>query len=532
VEFSHRLAVALTTPAVVAAAALGWARRRDHPDEARLAVLAAGLLAVQIGLGALTVRLELPPEIVAVHLGLALLILALEAGSSASVAVRLRARASTGARQWPVRHVLSLLAVLTALVTGVLVAAGGARFACSGWPLCSGELLPAHTLGRLHMLHRGAVLLAAAMVLLAVAEEWKHRYSRPAASIAAVLAGTLFAAQVAIGAAGVLRGFPAGVVGMHVAVGSAAWACLVISFTISSHAGREVEPSRLRGGLADFLALTKPWIVGLLLVTTAAGMIVGQRGWPGWGKVGWTLLGGALAAGGASALNQYIDRKQDVLMPRTRRRPLPRGSLAPAEAIAFGLVCCLAGFFVLALAVNLLSAVLALAGMLYYVLFYSLVLKPSTPQNIVVGGGAGAIPPLVGWAAATGRLEWSSLFLFALVFFWTPAHFWALALVRREEYQQAGVPMLPVVYGERETRRHILLYSFQVVILTLLLPVARLGGWLYAAAALLLGGLLLLRAWDLWVAGGLRRAWRLYKYSSAYLALILGALVADTLLRA
>jgi protoheme IX farnesyltransferase len=165
------------------------------------------------------------------------------------------------------------------------------------------------------------------------------------------------------------------------------------------------------------------------------------------------------------------------------------------------------------------------------VLLYSMVLKPSTPQNIVVGGGAGAIPPLVGWAAATGRLEWSSLFLFALVFFWTPAHFWALALVRQQDYARAGVPMLPVVYGERETRRHILLYSLQVVALTLLIPVARLGGLIYLAAAVGLGGWLIARAWNLWKVGGKKAAWGLYRYSSVYLALLLAALVADTLLR-
>jgi protoheme IX farnesyltransferase len=188
-----------------------------------------------------------------------------------------------------------------------------------------------------------------------------------------------------------------------------------------------------------------------------------------------------------------------------------------------------AGFYLFALGVNLLSALLALAGMLYYVLLYSLALKPSTPQNIVIGGGAGAIPPLVGWAAATGRVEVGALFLFALVFFWTPPHFWALALVRRHDYESAGIPMLPVVYGERATRRHILLYTVQVVALSLLLPLARLGGVISFVAAVVLGALFLGYAWKLWRNGGRRLAWGLYRYSSMYLALMFAALVVDTL---
>jgi protoheme IX farnesyltransferase len=190
---------------------------------------------------------------------------------------------------------------------------------------------------------------------------------------------------------------------------------------------------------------------------------------------------------------------------------------------------CIAGFFVFALGINLLSALLSLFGLVYYVVVYSLLLKPLTPQNIVVGGGAGAVPTLVGWAAGTGELSMSALFLFAVVFFWTPPHFWALALLKRRDYARAGVPMLPVVYGEKETRRHILLYSIQLVALTLLLPVADLGGLLFLGVAFALGTVLMLYAWRLWREGGNRIAWGLYRYSSGYLALLLTALVLDTL---
>jgi protoheme IX farnesyltransferase len=290
--------------------------------------------------------------------------------------------------------------------------------------------------------------------------------------------------------------------------------------------------SNQSAGLKDYLALTKPVILSLLLMTTLAGMIVGGHGVPPVGAILWTLLGGALAAGGASALNQYTDRDLDAQMMRTRRRPIPAGRLDPARVLTFGLVLCTLAFYTLAIFVNLLSALLALAGMIYYVVLYGLVLKRSTVQNIVVGGGAGAIPPLVGWAAATGSLDLRALFLFAVVFFWTPAHFWALALLRQKDYERAGVPMLPVVYGEREARFQILLYALQVVLLTLILSTVQSTGWVYLTSAAILGAGLLTHAVRLWRRGGARLAWSMYRYSSIYLALLFAALIADTLIHA
>jgi protoheme IX farnesyltransferase len=260
-------------------------------------------------------------------------------------------------------------------------------------------------------------------------------------------------------------------------------------------------------------------------------MVVGYGGWPGGNLVLVTMVAGALTAGGASAINQYIDRNRDSAMQRTRNRPLPGGRLAPRQALVFGLVLSLTGLVLYALGVNGLSAVLALIGLLYYVVLYSLILKDSTWQNIIVGGGAGAIPPMVGWAAATGGLSVGALFLFAIVFFWTPPHFWALAMLRSRDYARAGVPMLPVVHGEGETRRQILMYTVQLVALTMLLPLAGLGnGGLYLAAAATLGAGLGAYAWRLWRRGGNLNAYRMYRYSSVYLALIFAALVVDTLL--
>lgn len=280
----------------------------------------------------------------------------------------------------------------------------------------------------------------------------------------------------------------------------------------------------------DYLALTKPIIVILLLVTTLAAMIVAAERWPGSALVFWTLAGGGLTAGGASALNQVLDRQADSKMQRTKHRPLPDGRIAPTDALRYGLILCAGGVLVLAVLVNPLSALLALSGILYYVVFYTMVLKPTTPQNIVVGGGAGAIPTLVGWSAATGSLDMPAFFLFAIVFFWTPSHFWALALLKSQDYARAGVPMFPVIYGERRTRWQIFLYAIQLVALTFLLPLANLGSWFYLLSAAVLGGGLLILSWKVMREGGNRLTWRMYRYSSTYLGLIFAALVIDTLI--
>jgi protoheme IX farnesyltransferase len=292
----------------------------------------------------------------------------------------------------------------------------------------------------------------------------------------------------------------------------------------------EAQAAGRRASWLDYLILTKPLIVALLLATTWAAMVVGAGGLPSFALSFWTLLGGGLTAAGARALNQYIDRDLDSLMARTLRRPLPAGRLDPERALVFGLVLCVLGVGILAVLVNPLSAFLAAVGAVYYVVAYSVLLKRATPQNIVIGGGAGAVPVLVGWAAATGALSMPGFLLFAVVFFWTPPHFWALALTRTKEYGDAGIPMLPVVYGEDEARRHVLLYSIQLVALTILIPGTRIVGPVFLVAALVLGGIFIWRSWRLWRSGGKRRAWSLYRYSSMYLALLFACMVLDVVL--
>ena len=287
-----------------------------------------------------------------------------------------------------------------------------------------------------------------------------------------------------------------------------------------------------RGGvrqrLRDYVTLTKPRIISLLLVTTVAPMVIAARGWPGTAAVLWTMLGGYLMAGGANAINMYMDRDIDARMPRTALRPIPSGRMSPGHVLGFGIVLGAAAFALFARYVNLLSAVLALAGLLYYVFIYTRWLKRTSPQNIVIGGAAGAFPPLVGWAAATGEVSLTSVYMFLIVFFWTPPHFWALALVKQKDYGRVGVPMAPNVWGERETMRQMVVYTGVLLVVTLA-PVTYGGlGVVYGVSAALLGAWLLrdvLRV--LRAASFTAPAWTLYRNSLLYLALLFAAMAVD-----
>ena len=279
--------------------------------------------------------------------------------------------------------------------------------------------------------------------------------------------------------------------------------------------------------LGDYLALTKPRIIALLLWTTVTTMVAATPGGLDAATVLWTMLGGYLAAGGAGAINHYLDRERDARMSRTRARPLVSGRIEPRRGLAFGIALGALATVQLAITVNALAAALALAGLLGYVFVYTIWLKPLTPQNIVIGGAAGAMPPLVGWAAATGGLAAEALYPFAIVFLWTPPHFWALSLLIKDDYARTGVPMLPVVKGEAATRRQILLYTLVLAGFTLL-PVATgfLGG-LYLAAALALGAGFTALAVRLLRRPSRAAALRAYLASLAYLALLFAAMAAD-----
>jgi heme o synthase len=281
----------------------------------------------------------------------------------------------------------------------------------------------------------------------------------------------------------------------------------------------------IRQLVADYVTLTKPRVQLLLLLTTVATMLV--AGSPSVELILLTLLGGALSAGGAGAVNHWYDRDIDASMARTATRPIPSGRISPRAGLVFGIVLAALSFAELSLAVNLTAACLALSGFLGYVFVYTLWLKRSTPQNIVIGGAAGAVPPLVGWAAVTGSLDPAAFYLFAIVFYWTPPHFWALSLLMKDEYAKVGIPMLPVVRGEGETRRQITLYSFLLVAVTLLPFAGRLFDGIYALSAGALGTAFLVLAVRLQRKPDRRAALRLYLFSLLYLALLFVAMVVD-----
>ncbi len=301
---------------------------------------------------------------------------------------------------------------------------------------------------------------------------------------------------------------------------------------VMSAAAAELDidrPATLRERAAAYFALTKPRIIELLLVTTVPSMVVAAEGWPPWLLVLNTLVGGALSAGGANAINCYLDRDIDEVMPRTKRRPLPMHQVEPARALAFGVALGVVAFAYLWATVNLLSAALATAALLFYVFVYTIGMKRSTPQNIVIGGAAGAFPALVGWSAVTGTVELPALALFGIIFYWTPPHFWALAMRYEKDYAAAGVPMMPVVYGREETAKHIVLYSLLLLAMCLVFfSLARMG-LIYLAATLILNAIFIGRAVRLWRRTTTRAAWGLFRFSIYYLALLFGAMALDQL---
>ena len=290
-------------------------------------------------------------------------------------------------------------------------------------------------------------------------------------------------------------------------------------------AARTSAAAGVRQIAADYFELTKPKVQTLLLFTTITSMEI--AGNPKVSKIALCCLGGYLSAGGAGAVNHYYDRDIDAQMKRTATRPVPAGRISPRAALTFGISLATLSFVLMWVTLGLLPAALALSGFLGYVFIYTMWLKRSTPQNIVIGGAAGAVPPLVGWAATRGSLSWTAVYLFAIVFYWTPPHFWALSLLMKDEYAKVSIPMMPVVRGERETRRQILLYTLLLYAVTQLPFCAGEFGGIYLAASMLLGLAFIRGAVALYRRADRRTALRLYLFSLAYLALLFGAMVAD-----
>ena len=563
IEWVHRSVAVLVGLLVLGTAVLAWLDYRRVRSIVLGSVVALVLVVFQAYLGKVTVDTNNAGETVTAHLATALALLAV----LAFVAVRARYARAMPARGASQRMTLMLAFVAAAayalMLFGSHVVATGASLVFVDWPLFNGQLLPTFAadpviaaLQMAHFLHRIVAALVGLFVLVAAWVVWRTvRAARgggapvPGGEALLALVGTaaaLYAVQVIVGALQITTQLEAWAVALHLALGAAIWALLVSSVFVAYFAARAGEPTvgvgsgagesagegsdhqpSLSERVGAYVALTKPRIIELLLVTTVPAMFLAARGLPPLHLLLWTLVGGSLAAGAANAINCYIDRDIDLLMTRTRRRPLPAHEVSPEDALVFGLILGVIAFALMAFLTNLVAALLTLIAMAFYVVVYTMLLKRSTPQNIVLGGAAGALPPVIGWAAVTGDIGLPSLVLFAIVFYWTPPHFWALSLRLRRDYAAAGVPMLPVTHGVPETTRQIALYSVLMVCLTLVFfAVARLG-LVFLGGALVLGGLFLLQAFLMWRDGTDARAVRLYRYSITYLTALFALMILD-----
>jgi protoheme IX farnesyltransferase len=530
IEWGHRWGGAFVSFFVFALAAVAWWKHRSNPRLRNPATLALLLLVVQVLLGAVTVKLHLPPQVVIIHNlnAMGLLAVLLVGAMRSGLTSEETAEPARFSGQVAIAAAFGFLVVFL----GALVANYHAGFVCAGFPLCSGRVLPPATaLGVIHWIHRVAAFgFLGYMIWLAV----KLKRDRSPLFLPASMVLMLVIAQVGIAAAMVLSLLPTGLRALHLMMGTAIWAALVLLLWLSRSRdrlaswGREPDPAAKPRMVSDLVTLTKPRIISLLLVTTVLPMFITGQGTPGFSLVFWVIVGGYLMAGGANAINMWFDGDIDDKMTRTRLRPIPSGRLSPRFVLVFGCLLGTAAFAIFYFLANPLSAWLALSGLLFYVLVYTIWLKRSSPQNIVIGGAAGAFPPLVGWTAVTGSLDLTAIYLFAIIFYWTPPHFWALALIKQGEYARAGVPMMPVVRGERFTKIQMLGYTVMLVPLTLLPWLSGSLGTLYAIVATLLGARLL------WYCIRLLRettvtptAWGMYKYSLLYLFLLFGAMGVD-----
>jgi heme o synthase len=552
----------------------------------------AGLLMVgfQAYLGKVTVDMSNSAETVTAHLATAMILLAI----FLFLTVRSRYPAALAQRGASLR--ITLLVAFSAVCVYALLLFGteitcvgvGRQDGCAAliypdWPLFGGAIVPSFDpnstvagLQMAHVAHRVVAAIVAVVLAITTIAVWRAARAPGDATTSAPggagsgasggtvpgaqsmlglvgTAATLFAIQVIVGALQIWTQLAALAVTLHLALGAAIWGLLVAAALVGWYSARAVvseevavgpgtpggttdEPHAaptLRDRVGAYVALTKPRIIELLLVTTLPAMILAwstvrrmaplEFAWLAF----WTLIGGTLAAGAANAINCYLDRDIDEIMVRTRRRPMPAHQVAPVDGLMFGLALTVVSFGILAVTTNLVAAFLTLLAVGFYVVVYTILLKRSTPQNIVLGGAAGALPPVIGWAAVTGDITLPALLLFAIVFYWTPPHFWALSLRIRGDYAAADVPMMPVVHGVPETTRQIALYSVLMVALTLVFFSVAHMGLVYLAGALVLGALFLTQAFAMWREGTDRRAVRLYKFSITYLTGLFALIVLD-----
>ena len=543
-EEFHRYAASIVSVLIIALviSVLVWARKERQILIPSL--ILPILLVIQIVLGGLTVLWKLPPEIITAHLGTALAIFAMV------ITVAIMSGKAKPSKEHPDKTrkfvrlaITNALLVYGLMLSGSYVVGSSATLACPGWPLCGTppQWAIQYHLADINSFHRLVAVFVGLVLIWTLISALRRRKVAPGQAWVALAAGVLFVAQSGVGGLIVLLKRPDFVAGLHLALATAVWGCLVLLAVLAARqlraapqgealeelAAEKKEVGPIRQTIANYVDLMKPHVTVLLLGTTLAAMAIAQRGLPPLGLVLATLLGGAMAAGSANCINCYIDRDIDQIMGRTQRRSLPAGRVQPTQALIFGIVLGVGAFVVLSLFVNLLSAILACSAILFYVFVYTLWLKRTTAQNIVIGGAAGAVPVLVGWTAVTHTLALPAIWLFALIFYWTPPHFWALSLLIQKDYEKASIPMMPVVLGERETRKQIFLYSLLLLAVTLILFAMHAMGYIYLVAAVVLGGILIYMSIRLLRDKTKKWARTLFWYSNCYLAMIFAAMVVD-----
>ena len=564
IEWTHRTVAAIIGFEILGLALLAWLDHRDRRSILWPSIAAVLLVGFQAWLGRETVRLNNSGESVTAHLAAAMALIGLLVFLLARSFYPARIPGRGASQRFTLLAAFSAVAIYALLLFGSQVTATSQWYVFPDWPLMNGSVFPPLTdADSAHILHRWVAVVVGVIVWATALAAWRSQRAHPWITRLALATAGLYTIQAIVGGLQVLTGLAAWTQTLHLALGAIIWALaasLVVVAYFEARTAVVAEPGiTAPGGEAGddgtaakdrrttgdtvraYIALTKPRIIELLLVTTIPAMVLATREIPGfepaeWFRlVFWTLICGTLAAGSANAINQYLDRDIDELMSRTRRRPLPAHSVTPENAVVFGIVLGVISVVAMAWTVNLVAAFLTLLAIGFYVFVYTIMLKRTTPQNIVIGGAAGALPPVIGWAAVTGRVEIPALLLFAMVFYWTPPHFWALSLRIRKDYEAAHVPMLPVVRGVPETARQILLYTVLLVAISLVFyAVARMGP-LYLVAAVGLGAVFLWRSLTLWrqatsPEGSLAQAIRLYKYSISYLTLLFVAIAIDSLL--
>ena len=565
IEYSHRLTAAIVGLLVAAMFVVAFLASRANEQPTRRALIPAAITLVvmltQAGLGGVAVITELPPPIVTLHLFLAEAILALLIVTMMAAAPGRTTPADgqgillSDARKLYIWAAIAAVMTLVMILSGSYVVAEEVTLACgsgfSAWPLCDGAIMPSGFDPNIHMGHRYMVVIGTLTTGYVAFLSWRQKERDRMISRVGQATLHLLAVQIVIGALVPWTEFHHAARVAHITLASLTWAAAVLLVILAARArasGTEDDEMSTRSqmppapaggsGLApastlkvvatDYFWLTKPRVMVLLLLTALGGMVLAAQGLPSLTVAVAVLLGGALASGGAGAINHGLEGNIDSAMMRTRHRPVASGRVSPRMAIAYGIALNVLAFAVLTGGANVLAASITLSGSLFYVFVYTLWLKQTTVQNIVIGGAAGAVPPLVGWAGVTGDLSLPAIYLFLIIFFWTPPHFWALSLMIKDDYERASVPMMPVILGEESTRTSIFLYTILVNILALLLYLSTVSlGAVYLAGAIALGGMFTYYAYRLLKEKDRAAALRLYKYSLLYLALLFLAIMID-----